>query len=396
MNGSKSLHDRVARHVRDVPRSGIRDFFDLVSTTHGVISLGIGEPDFDTPWRVREAAVYALEHGATHYTANAGLPRLRGAIADYVERMFGVRYDPAEEILVTVGVSEALDLAVRVLLNPGEEALYPDPGYVSYAPLVTFAHGRPVPVAASGADGFRCDAKAYAEKAGGRTRLLLLNYPNNPTGATLSREAAAAIAALARARDLVVVSDEIYAELSYEEPHTCMASLPGMRERTILLHGLSKAWAMTGFRIGYACGPAPLVAAMTKIHQYSMLCASTPAQEAAIEALAGSGTDVADMRAAYDGRRRFVHAALTEMGLPCGLPGGAFYAFPRVAGFGLSARDFAMRLLEEEQVAVVPGEAFGRAGEGHVRCAYATTMDELKEAMTRMARFVGRLRGAGS
>lgn len=396
MSDSRSLHDRVARHVRDVPRSGIRDFFDIVSSMPDVISLGIGEPDFDTPWHVREAAVYALEHGATHYTSNLGLPKLRQAICAYVERAFGVRYDPETEILITVGVSEAMDLAVRCLVEPGDEVLFHDPAYVSYAPLVTFAHGRPVPVATRAEDGFRLDPARLEAAVTERTRLLLLNYPNNPTGATLDRAGMEAIAAVARDRDLLVISDEIYAELSYPGPHTSFASLPGMRERTLLLHGFSKAWAMTGFRMGYACGPAPLIAAMMKIHQYSMLCAPILSQEAALEALVNPEQDIEEMRGEYERRRNLAHAALVEMGLPCNKPGGAFYLFPRVEQLGVSARDFALGLLDKEKVAVVPGTAFGTAGAAHVRCSYATSTDELKEAMRRMRRHVERLGHTGT
>ncbi len=398
MPGSRSRPEgRVARHVREAPRSGIRAFFDLVSATPDVISLGIGEPDFDTPWSIREAAVYALEHGATHYSANAGLPKLRRAIAGYVGRTFGVAYDPESEILVTAGVSQGLDLAVRALLDPGDEALYPEPSYVAYGPLVAFAHGRPVAVPARAEAGFRIEPEALAARTNARTRLLLLNYPNNPTGAALPRPAAEALAAFACARDLTVVSDEIYAELTYDgEPHTCLAALPGMRERTVLLHGFSKSWAMTGFRIGYACGPAPMIAAMTKIHQYSMLCAATPVQEAAAAALAGPGAEVAAMREAYEARRNYARSALADLGLPCSRPGGAFYLFPKIEGLGLTASAFAVGLLEEERVAVIPGDAFGAAGAGHVRCSFATGLDELKEAMARIARFVGRRRAAGS
>lgn len=396
MNDPRSLPDRVARHVRDVPRSGIRDFFDLVTTMQDVISLGIGEPDFDTPWHVRETAIFALEHGATHYTSNLGLRPLRQAISQYVDRRYGVRYDPETEILITVGVSEAMDLAIRSLLNPGDEVLYHDPSYVSYAPLVTFAHGKPVAVPTSFENEFRPRPDRLEAAVTDRTRLLILNYPNNPTGATVSREDLEAIAAFAQRHDLLVISDEIYAELSYPGPHTTFPSLPHMRERTLLLHGFSKAWAMTGFRLGYACGPAPLIAAMMKIHQYSMLCAPILSQEAAIEALKHPESDIEEMRAVYERRRNVAHAALESMGLPCPKPAGSFYLFPRIAELGLSPKDFALRLLEEERVAVVPGTAFGACGDGHVRCSYATGTDDLREALERMARFVGRLRKESS
>ncbi len=393
MNDPLSLPDRVARHVREIPRSGIRDFFDIVTTMHDVISLGVGEPDFDTPWHVREAAIYAIEHGATHYTSNLGLLKLRKAISGYVERTFGVRYDPETEVLVTVGVSEAMDLAVRCLVEPGDEVLYHDPAYVSYSPLVTFAHGRPVAVPTDFENGFRLQPDRLAAAVNEKTRLLLLNYPNNPTGATLPRNSLEEVAAIVRDRDLLVVSDEIYAELTYPGPHTCLAALPGMRDRTLLLHGFSKAWAMTGFRMGYACGPAPLIAAMMKIHQYSMLCAPILSQEASIEALKQPERDIAEMRTEYDRRRHVAQSAFEAMGVPCHKPGGAFYIFPRISEFGLSPKDFALRLLDEERVAVVPGTAFGACGDGHIRCSYATALDDLQEAMERIARFVKRLRG---
>ncbi len=389
---STSRLDRVARHVRDVPRSGIRDFFDIVRSAQGVISLGIGEPDFDTPWHVREAAIFALEHGATHYTANLGLPKLRQAVAGYVERAFGVRYDAGSEILVTVGVSEAMDLAVRALVNPGDEVLYHEPCYVSYRPVITMAFGCPVAVETGPEQGFRVTRAQLEEKVTPRTRLLVLNYPNNPTGAALSRDEAAELASFACDRDLLVLTDEIYAELTYGGRHTCLAALPGMRDRTVLLHGLSKAWAMTGFRVGYACAPPEYIEAMMKIHQYTMLCAPVLSQEASIEALTRPDGDVAEMREAYARRRNFLLASLEEIGLPCARPGGAFYAFPCIRGYGLSSRDFALKLLEEEQVAAVPGSAFGACGEGYLRCSYATAMDDLREAVGRIGRFVERLR----
>jgi aminotransferase len=378
--------------VRGVPRSGIRDFFDIVSTMKDVISLGIGEPDFDTPWHVREAAVFALEHGATHYTSNLGLLKLRQAVAGYVERFFGVRYDAETEVLITVGVSEAMDLAVRALVNPGDEVLYHEPCYVSYRPLVVFAFGQPAEVSTAGRPDFRLTREMLEARATDRTRVLILNFPNNPTGACLPREEVARIAALAVERDWIVLSDEIYAELSYDGRHTSIASMPGMRERTVFLHGFSKAWAMTGFRMGYACAPPELTEAMMKIHQYTMLCAPILSQEAAIEALRHPEADIRGMRDEYNRRRRVIHAALNEMGLPCECPGGAFYIFPRVTGFGLTSKEFALRLLDEEKVAMVPGSAFGACGEGYVRCSYATSMDDIREAMTRLRRFVGRLR----
>ncbi len=391
MNASRSALDCVAHHVRNVPRSGIRDFFDIVSTMRDVISLGVGEPDFDTPWHVREAAVFALERGATHYTSNLGLLKLRQAIARYVKSFFGVEYDPESEILVTVGVSEAMDLAVRALVNPGDEVLYHEPCYVSYRPLVTFAHGTPVAVETRMEEGFRLTRSMLEQRASHRTRLLILNFPNNPTGAALREQEVREIAAFAIDRDLLVLSDEIYSELTYGRRHISLLSQPGMRERTILLHGFSKAFAMTGFRLGYACGPAELIEAMMKIHQYTMLCAPVLSQEAAIEALKQPDRDVAERREEYDRRRRFIAASFREMDLPFVMPEGAFYAFPCVAGLGLPSKEFVLRLLKEEKVAAVHGTAFGACGEGHIRCSYATAMEDIKEAMARMARFIERL-----
>ncbi len=390
MSVSPSLRNRISAVVRDIPRSGIRDFFDLVTTMKDVISLGIGEPDFDTPWHVRESTVFALERGATHYTSNLGYLDLRRALAGYVRKVFGAEYDPAQEVLVTVGVSEALDLALRALLNPGDEVLYHEPCYVSYRATILFAHGVPLAVETRSENGFRLTREMLEAKATPRTKVLMLNFPNNPTGSVMSRADLEGIAAFVRERDLIVISDEIYGELTYDTPHTSIVSLPGMKERTIFLHGFSKAWAMTGFRLGYACGPAELIEAMMKIHQYTMLCASSLSQKAAIEALARPQTDIGEMVEEYRRRRNFVAAAFAEMGLECHRPLGAFYAFPSVAKFGLASKDFALKLLNEEKVAVVPGNAFGACGEGFVRCAYATGMDKLKEALGRIGRFVAR------
>ncbi len=391
MSGSKSLRSRIAPHVRDIPRSGIRDFFDIVSTMKDVISLGIGEPDFDTPWHIREAAIHSLEQGITNYTSNLGLMSLRKALSGYVDRTFGVNYDAASEILITVGVSEALDLAVRALLVPGDEVLYHEPCYVSYAPVIVFAHGVPVVVETRAENSFRLTRADLEAKVTPRTKLLMLNYPNNPTGAALHPEDVRDIADFVVQHDLIVITDEIYAELTYDGKHTSIASLPGMKERTIFLHGFSKAWAMTGFRLGYACAPAELTEAMMKIHQYTMLCAPITAQEAAVEALTEPEEDIAEMRSEYQRRRNFLHNSFNEMGLPCFKPAGAFYAFPSVGHLGLSAKEFALKFLDEEKVAMVPGTAFGRCGEGFVRAAYATGMDDLKEAMVRLERFIKRL-----
>jgi aminotransferase len=390
-NDFPSAPDRIARHVRDIPRSGIRDFFDIVSSMRDVISLGIGEPDFDTPWRVREASIFALERGATHYTSNLGLLKLRRAICEYVARVYGAAYNPDDECLIAVGVSEAMDLAVRALVNPGDEVLYHEPCYVSYAPLIRFAHGVPVPVPGSRETGFRLTREALERHATPRARLLILNFPNNPTGAGLDRADVEAIAAFAIERDLVVLTDEIYAELTYSGAHTSIASLPGMRERTVFLHGFSKAWAMTGYRLGYACAPAPLIDAMMRIHQYTMLCAPILSQEAAVEALRGCAADVDAMRDEYNRRRNYLLHAFAETGLPVSEPRGAFYMFPYIGHLGLTAKEFSLRLLEEERVAAVPGTAFGACGEGHIRCSYATATDDIKEAARRIHSFVGRL-----
>jgi aminotransferase len=388
---SVSLRDRLNSTVRDIPRSGIRDFFDIVSTMKEVISLGIGEPDFDTPWHVRESTVFALERGATHYTSNYGYLELRKALARYVRKQFGGEYNPEDEILVTVGVSEALDLALRALINPGEEVLYHEPCYVSYRATILFAHGVPIAVETKAENGFRLTRAMLEASVTPKTKVLMLNFPNNPTGAIMSRQDLEDIAAFARERDLIVVTDEIYGELTYDSPHTSIVSLPGMRDRTVFLHGFSKAWAMTGFRLGYACGPAELIEAMMKIHQYTMLCASSIGQKAAIEALTRPDLDVGEMVDEYRRRRNFIAAAFADMAIECHRPLGAFYAFPSVARFGITSKDFALELLRQEKVAVVPGTAFGACGEGFVRCAYATSLESLKEAMLRMQRFIGRL-----
>jgi len=392
MNGSPSLRDRLNTTVRDIPRSGIRDFFDIVTTMKDVISLGIGEPDFDTPWHVRESAVFALERGVTHYTSNLGYLELRRALSTYVARLFGAHYNPDDEVLITVGVSEALDLALRAMLNPGDEVLYHEPCYVSYRATILFAHGVPLEVPTCAANGFRLTREMLEARVTPRTKVLMLNFPNNPTGAIMSREDLEDIAAFAKERDLIVITDEIYGELTYDAPHTSIISIPGLRERTIFLHGFSKAWAMTGFRLGYACGPPELIEAMMKIHQYTMLCASSLSQKAALEALARPAADIGEMVNEYRRRRNFISSAFAEMGIDCHRPLGAFYAFPSIAKFGMPSRDFALKLLDAEKVAVVPGSAFGECGEGFVRCAYATSMDNIKEAMKRLARFTKNLR----
>jgi len=384
-----NLNRYIADHVRDIPRSGIRDFFEIVQSMQEVISLGIGEPDFHTPWHIREAAIYSLEKGRTGYTSNLGTPELRKAIARYVAATFGVEYNPKTEIIVTVGVSEAIDLALRALLNPGDEVLYHEPCYVSYSPSIVLAHGVPVAVATRPEENFSLTAEAVEAKITPRSKVLMLNFPTNPTGGTQSREELEKLAALCIKHDLIVLSDEIYSELTYDGGrHVSLASIPGMRERTVFLHGFSKAFAMTGFRIGYACAPAPLTDAMMKIHQYGILCASTTAQDAALEALENGAADMEMMRKEYEARRNFIVRSFNDLGLPCFKPLGAFYVFPRITATGLSSRDFSLRLLESKKVAVVPGTAFGPSGEGFVRCSYATGLDQIKIAMTRIGEFL--------
>jgi aminotransferase len=382
----------IARHVGAIPRSGIRDFFDIVQGMKDVISLGVGEPDFVTPWHIREAAIYALEQGRTSYTSNLGLLKLREAIARNVVKNFQAEYDPATEILVAVGVSEAMDLAFRAVLNPGEEVIYHEPCYVSYAPGIALAGGVPVAVACRAEDGFSVTAEAIERAATPRSKLLVLNFPTNPTGGTMTRAELEKIAQVARRRDLLVLTDEIYAELTFEGEHVSIASLPGMKGRTIFLHGFSKAYAMTGFRIGYACGSAEVIEAMMRIHQYSMLCASIISQEAALEALEHGEADTVQMREQYRVRRNFLVNAFNDMGLPCLLPRGSFYAFPNIRSTGLDSREFALQLLQNEKVACVPGSAFGASGEGFVRCCFATALDRIEEAARRMERFVSRRR----
>jgi aminotransferase len=388
MSDSKSPRNRIATHIGALPRSGIRDFFELVNNVEGVISLGIGEPDFVTPWDIREATIYALEKGHTSYTSNLGLLSLRRACSHYVEANFGVRYEPETECIITVGVSEGLDLILRAVLNPGDEVIYHEPCYVAYAPAVSMAHAVPVPVQTREEDEFALGAAAVAEKITPRTKVLLLNFPNNPTGANLSYDQKKELAELAVKHDLIVITDEIYAELTYGERCQTIAAFPGMKERTVFLHGFSKAFAMTGFRIAYACGPQDLIEAMMKVHQYSMLCASSIAQEAALEALKTGHRPVQEMKAEYEQRRNVIVKRLNDMGLHCVMPQGAFYVFPRIAETGLSSNDFALRLLEEKQVAVVPGTAFSAAAEGYVRCAYAASMSDIETAMSRMREFV--------
>ena len=387
-----NIEDKLADHLKAIPRSGIRDFFELVIGRDDVISLGVGEPDFVTPWKVREAAILSLEKGETSYTSNLGLLSLRHEISTYVDGFFGLKYDSASEVLITVGVSEALDLALRALVNPGDEVIYHEPCYVSYSPSIVMAHGVAVPISTTKEDGFSLKPEALAAAITDKTKIVMLNFPTNPTGAVASQEDLEGIARLCVKHDLIVITDEIYSELRYDDQeHVSIATLPGMRERTILMHGFSKAFAMTGFRLGYACAPAVLIEAMMKIHQYGILCAPITSQVAAMEALKGGEELYAPMKEEYRARRDFLVERLNGMGIDCHLPGGAFYIFPDISKFGLSSSDFAIKLLEAEQVAAVPGTAFGECGEGFLRCCYATGMDDLKEAMIRLERFISTL-----
>lgn len=384
---------QIADHVRDIPRSGIRDFFEIVQTMDDVISLGIGEPDFTTPWHIREAAIYALERGRTGYTSNLGLPRLRRSISDYVRKHFCLRYEPLSEILVSVGVSEAIDLALRAILNPGDEVLYHEPCYVSYAPSITLARGVARAIVTRAEDGFSLRADALEQAITPKSKVLMLNFPTNPTGATMTPEELDKIAEVCVRHNLVVLTDEIYSELTFDGGvHMSIATCKGMQERTVFLHGVSKAFAMTGWRIGFACAPAPLIEAMMKIHQYSILCSSIMGQDATIEALERGEQSVVKMRREYERRRNFITRALNDMGLECHKPKGSFYVFPKISSTGLVSREFSMRLLHGHKVAVVPGTAFGPSGEGHVRCSFATSLDQIKVAMERMALFVAEVR----
>ncbi len=378
----------VADHVVGLPRSGIRDFFAIVAAMPQAISLGIGEPDFVTPWHIREAAILALEKGKTSYTDNLGLIRLRQEINKYVERYFGLSYHPEKEILVTVGVSEALDIALRAVLNPGDKVLYHEPCYVSYSPSIVLAHAQPIAVKTEAKDAFGIDPEKVAEAWEPGCKVLLLNFPTNPTGGVTERKKLEQLARFAVEKDLLVISDEIYSELTFEGEHTSIASLPGMRDRTLFLHGLSKGFAMTGFRIGYACGPEVLIEAMMKVHQYSMLCAPILSQEAAIEALKNGMSSVLKMKEAYQERRDLIVRRLNEVGLTCHLPKGSFYAFPSIESTGLESMEFCKQLLDSEEVAVVPGTAFGSSGAGFVRASFSTSYERIIEATNRIDRFI--------
>lgn len=387
------MRNPIADKARDIKPSGIRKFFDIVSEMDDVVSLGVGEPDFDTPWAVRDEGIYTLERGKTFYTSNAGLKELREEICRYLKRRFQLEYEPIHETLVTVGGSEGIDLAFRAMLNPGDEVLIPQPCYVSYVPCVELADGVPVPINLKAENEFRLTREELLETITDKTKILVLPFPNNPTGAVMEKEDLEAIAEVIIEKDIFVLTDEIYAELTYTgKNHVSIASLPGMRERTIVINGFSKSHAMTGWRLGYCCGPAEIIAQMTKIHQFAIMCAPTNSQYAAVAALRDCDEEVQKMREAYNQRRRFLMHSFQEMGLPCFEPFGAFYVFPCIKEFGMTSEEFATRLLEEERVAVVPGDAFGDCGEGFLRISYAYSLEDLKVALGRLENFVRKLR----
>ena len=386
------MRNPLADTIVNIKPSGIRKFFDLVSEMKDAISLGVGEPDFDTPWHIRDEGIYSLERGRTFYTSNAGLKELKEEIANYLRRRVHVDYDDRHEVLVTVGGSEAIDMAMRVMLNPGEEVLIPQPSYVSYEPCTIMAGGKPVIIELKAENEFRLTPEELLEHITDKTKLLVLPFPNNPTGAIMEQKDLEAIAKVIIEKDLYVLSDEIYSALTYKEDHVSIASIPGMQERTILINGFSKAYAMTGWRLGYACGPRKIIEQMTKLHQYAIMCAPTTSQYAAVEALRNGDDDVAMMREAYNQRRRYLVHAFKEMGLECFEPYGAFYIFPCIKEFGMTSEEFASRFLMEEKVAVVPGTAFGNCGEGFLRISYAYSLENLKEALGRMQKFIDRLR----
>ncbi|KCZ73590.1 aspartate/tyrosine/aromatic aminotransferase [Candidatus Methanoperedens nitroreducens] len=386
---SGSMSERyISEHIKGVPPSGIRKFFDLVLEMDDVISLGVGEPDFVTPWHIREACIYSLEKGFTSYTSNHGILELRELISRCYRKDHDIDYNPEHEVLITTGVSEAADLALRAIINPGEEVIIPEPCYVSYKPSVVFAGGRPIPVPTYQEDEFRVTAEQIKRSITDRTKALILSYPNNPTGAVMRRSDLEEIADVASENDLVVVSDEVYCKLTYNGVHTCFSSIPGMRDRTIILNGLSKSHAMTGLRIGFAVGSEEIISAMTKIHQYTMLCAPITAQMGAIEALRNGDEEMKKMVGEYNRRRRLIVNGLNKMGLECFEPEGAFYAFPSIKSTGLTSDEFAGGLLKEQKVAVVPGDVFGECGAGYLRCSYATSYEELTEALSRIQAFI--------
>lgn len=386
------MRNPLSSKVTELQPSGIRKFFDIVTEMKDAISLGVGEPDFDTPWHIREEGIYSLEKGKTVYTSNSGLKELREEICNYLNRRFGLQYDPYKETIVTVGGSEAIDIAFRSMLDDGDEVLIPQPCYVSYFPCAKLAGGVPVTINLKEENEFRLTPEELLAAITDKTKVLILAFPSNPTGAIMNRENLEAIAKVVIEKDIFVISDEIYSELSYAEEHVSIASIPGMRERTIVINGFSKSYAMTGWRLGYACGPKEIIEQMTKVHQYAIMCAPTTSQYAAVEALKNGDPDVAEMREAYNNRRRFVVSSLHAMGLPCFEPLGAFYVFPCIKEFGMSSDEFATRLLQEEKLAIVPGTAFGDCGEGYLRISYAYSVEQLKTALERLKNFVERLR----
>lgn len=387
------MRNPLSDRITGIPSSGIRKFFDIVSDMKDAISLGVGEPDFDTPWHIREEGIYSLEKGRTFYTSNAGLKELKTEICSYLSRRFEVTYDPDHEVMVTVGGSEAIDIALRAMLDPGDEVLIPQPSYVSYVPCTILANGVPVIIDLEAKDQFKLTKEKLLEKLTPKTKVLILPFPNNPTGAVMNADELKEIAEIILEKDLFVISDEIYAELTYGGEHTTIAAFPGMKDRTVLINGFSKAYAMTGWRLGYAAAPRLILEQMLKIHQFAIMCAPTTSQYAAVAALRDGDKDVAVMRESYDQRRRYLMHAFQEMGLECFEPNGAFYTFPSIKRFGMTSDEFATRLLMEEKVAVVPGTAFGDCGEGYLRISYAYSLKSLKEALSRMERFIKKLDG---
>lgn len=382
------MRNPLSKVVVDIKPSGIRKFFDIVSEMKDAISLGVGEPDFDTPWHVREEGIYSLEKGKTFYTSNAGLMELREEICKYLKRRFNLSYNPKDEVFVTVGGSEAIDVALRAMVDPGDEVLIPQPSYVSYLPCVKLTYGVPVPIELKEENDFKLTPEELISHITDKTKILILPFPNNPTGAILERPLLEEIAKICVEKDIFVISDEIYAELSYNGRHVSIAEMPGMKERTVLINGFSKAYAMTGWRLGYACGPSNIISQMTKIHQFAIMCAPTTSQYAAVSALKNGDEDVKKMRQSYNQRRRYLMNEFKEMGIPCFEPFGAFYVFPNISRYGMTSEEFATQLLKKEKVAVVPGTAFGDSGEGFVRISYAYSLERLKEALGRIRHFV--------
>ena len=386
------MRNPLSRKIVEIQPSGIRKFFDVANEMEDAISLGVGEPDFDTPWRIREEGMFSLEKGRTFYTSNAGLKELRKEICNYLERKIHVKYDAVHETLVTVGGSEAIDVGLRCMLDPGDEVLIPQPSYVSYLPCTVMADGVPVIIPLQEKNEFKLTAEELEKYTTPKTKVLVLPFPNNPTVAIMTREDLEPIAKFVEEHDLYVMSDEIYSELTYKEEHVSIASLPGMRERTLVINGFSKGFAMTGWRLGYCCGPEVIISQMTKLHQFAIMCAPTNSQYAAVQGLRNCGDEVEEMRKSYNQRRRFLMHEFKKMGLECFEPFGAFYVFPSIKQFGMTSEEFATRLLNEEKVAVVPGTAFGECGEGFLRISYAYSLEDLKEAIGRLERFIGRLR----